>query len=177
MGAYVAAPTLLFGVLEELVAAGADRLTDLAHRAIADGRRVETYQIYDTDEVHGINSPAELQDAADILLKRLFMPKKNTDTTIHFGTGGWRAVIGEGYTLANVRRLSQAIANETARRGLESRGVVIGGDRRFLSEESKIAAAEVFAGNNIPVTLLLDDVPTPWSRSPPPTSGPRTGSS
>jgi len=161
VGAYVAAPALLFGVLEELVAAGAERLTDLAHRAIADGRRVATYQIYDTDEVHGINSPPELQEAADILLKRLFMPKKNTDTTIHFGTGGWRAVIGEGYTLANVRRLSQAIANETTRRGLESRGVVIGGDRRFLSAESKIAAAEVFAGNNIPVTLLPDDVPTP----------------
>jgi len=161
VGAYVAAPALLFGVLAELVAEGADRLTDLAHRAMADGRRVATYQIYDTDEVHGINSPAELQDAADILLKRLFMPKKNTDTTIHFGTGGWRAVIGEGYTLANVRRLSQAIANETSRRGLESRGVVVGGDRRFLSEESKIAAVEVFAGNNIPVTLLPDDVPTP----------------
>ncbi len=161
VGAYVAAPALLFGVLAELVAAGADRLTDLAHRAIDDGRRVATYQIYDTDEVHGINSPAELQDAADILLKRLFMPKKNTDTTIHFGTGGWRAVIGEGYTLANVRRLSQAIANETTRRGLEARGVVVGGDRRFLSEESKVAAAEVFAGNNIPVTLLPDDVPTP----------------
>ncbi|GAA4846256.1 hypothetical protein GCM10023221_25940 [Luteimicrobium xylanilyticum] len=161
VGAYVAAPAFLFEVLDELVAAGADRLTDLAHRTIADGRRVETYQIYDTDEVHGINSPAELQDAADILLKRLFMPKKNTDTTIHFGTGGWRAVIGEGYTLANVRRLSQAIANETTRQGLESRGVVVGGDRRFLSEESKIAAAEVFAGNNIPVTLLPDDVPTP----------------
>ncbi len=38
---------------------------------------------------------------------------------------------------------------------------MIGGDRRFLSRESAIAAAEVFAGNNIAVTLLPDDVPTP----------------
>ncbi len=37
---------------------------------------------------------------------------------------------------------------------------MIGGDRRFLSRESAIAAAEVFAGNNIAVTLLPDDVPT-----------------
>ncbi|PJI93755.1 NTP transferase domain-containing protein [Luteimicrobium subarcticum] len=161
VGAYVAGPALLFGSLERLVASGAGRLTELAHTVIGEGRRVATYQIYDTDEVHGINTPAELGEAADIVLKRLFMPKKNTDTTIHFGTGGWRAVIGEGYTLANVRRLCQAIANETTRQGLESRGVVIGGDRRFLSHESKIAAAEVFAGNNIPVTLLPDDVPTP----------------
>ena len=35
-------------------------------------------------------------------------------------------VIGEGYTLANVRRLCQAIANETVRRGLDGKGVVIG---------------------------------------------------
>ncbi|OJV82496.1 MAG: hypothetical protein BGO37_04910 [Cellulomonas sp. 73-92] len=78
-----------------------------------------------------------------------------------FGTGGWRALIGEGFTLANVRRLCQAIANEAVRQGKEARGVVIGGDRRFLSREAAIAAAEVFAGNNIPVTLLPDDVPTP----------------
>src|SRR5690606_31206596 len=55
----------------------------------------------------------------------------------------------------------QAIANETIRRGLDGRGVVIGGDRRFLSRESAVAAAEVFAGNGIPVRLLPDDVPTP----------------
>ena len=76
-------------------------------------------------------------------------------------TGGWRAVIGEGYTLANVRRLCQAIANETIRAGLDSQPIVVGGDRRFLSRDSAVAAAEVFAGNNIPVVLLPDDVPTP----------------
>ena len=38
---------------------------------------------------------------------------------------------------------------------------MIGGDRRFLSRDSAVAAAEVFAGNNIPVVLLPDDVPTP----------------
>jgi phosphomannomutase len=60
-----------------------------------------------------------------------------------------------------VRRLCQAIANEITRNGLESLGVVIGGDRRFLSAESAQAAAEVFAGNSIDVILLPDDVPTP----------------
>ena len=81
--------------------------------------------------------------AEDIVLKRLFVPRKNTDTKIVFGTGGWRAVIGEGYTLANVRRLCQAIANETIRQELDSQPIVIGGDRRFLSRDSAIAAAEV----------------------------------
>jgi len=161
VGAYVAAPDLLFAELEAMAASGEHRLTELARRVIAKQKSIASYRIYDTDEVRGINTPAELQEAADILLKRLFMPKKNTDTKIVFGTGGWRAIIGEGYTLANVRRLCQAIANETVRKGIDGLGVVIGGDRRFLSRESAIAAAEVFAGNNIPVTLLPDDVPTP----------------
>ncbi|NDO88089.1 NTP transferase domain-containing protein [Cellulosimicrobium composti] len=161
VGAYVAAPRLLFGELERMAADGEHRLTELARRVIGAGKRISSYRIVDVDEVRGINTPDELAQAADIVLKRLFVPKKNTDTKIVFGTGGWRAVIGEGYTLANVRRLCQAIANETIRRGLDGKGVVIGGDRRFLSRESAVAAAEVFAGNNIAVTLLPDDVPTP----------------
>ncbi len=161
VGAYVAAPRLLFGELERMAADGEHRLTELARRVIGAGKRISSYRIVDVDEVRGINTPDELAQAADIVLKRLFVPKKNTDTKIVFGTGGWRAVIGEGYTLANVRRLCQAIGNETIRRGLDGKGVVIGGDRRFLSRESAIAAAEVFAGNNIAVTLLPDDVPTP----------------
>ena len=144
-----------------MAAAGEHRLTDLARRVISSGGRVHSYQIHDPDEIQGINTPGELAVAEDIVLKRLFVPKKNTDTKIVFGTGGWRAVIGEGYTLANVRRLCQAIANETIRRELDSQPIVIGGDRRFLSRDSAIAAAEVFAGNNIPVVLLPDDVPTP----------------
>lgn len=161
VGAYVARPDLLFGELDAMATDGEHRLTELARRIIGRGRSITTYQIYDTSEVRGINTAEQLAQAADIVLARLFRPVKNTDTKIVFGTGGWRAVIGEGYTLANVRRLTQAIANEVTRRGLESHGVVIGGDRRFLSRESAEAAAEVFAGNNIPVTLLRDDVPTP----------------
>ncbi len=161
VGGYVATPGLFLRSLAEMSRAGEHRLTDMARRVIDSGGRVHSYQIHDPDEVQGINTPAELTIAEDIVLKRLFVPRKNTDTKIVFGTGGWRAVIGEGYTLANVRRLCQAIANETIRQGLDSRPVVIGGDRRFLSRDSAVAAAEVFAGNNIPVVLLPDDVPTP----------------
>ncbi|WP_061960326.1 NTP transferase domain-containing protein [Demequina flava] len=161
VGSYVAAPERLFAQIDALAAKGEHRLTEVARQFIQDGSTVVTYRSLDPDEVQGINTPEELQQAADIVLKRLFMPKKDTDTTIKFGTGGWRAVIGEGYTLGNLRRLCQAVANEATRQGIASKGVVIGGDRRFLSRESAEAAAEVFAGNNIPVILLPDDVPTP----------------
>ena len=161
VGAYAAAPSTILAEVDALAGAGEHRLTVAVRRLIDDGAKVVTYKIVDTDEVQGINSRDELDAAADIVLRRLFMPRKNTDTHIVFGTGGWRAVIGEGYTLGNVRKLCQAIANEATRKGIDHLGVVIGGDRRFLSRESAEAAAEVFAGNNIPVTLLPDDVPTP----------------
>lgn len=161
VGSYVAAPAELLRQIDALALLGEHRLTEVARSFLGADASVVTYRIFDTDEVQGINSPEELRQAADIVLKRLFMPKKDTDTTIRFGTGGWRAVIGEGYTLGNLRRLCQAIANEATRQGIDARGVVIGGDRRFLSRQSAEAAAEVFAGNNIPVLLLPDDVPTP----------------
>ena len=78
-----------------------------------------------------------------------------------FGTGGWRAIIGEGFTMHNVRRLCQALANEITRQGQEKRGVMVGYDRRFLSRQAAEAAAEVFAGNNIATILLAEDAPTP----------------
>ena len=70
-------------------------------------------------------------------------------------------MIGEGFTLHNVRRLCQSLANDITRRGLEQRGVLIGYDRRFLSDYAAEAAAEVFAGNNIHTVLLNEDGPTP----------------
>ncbi len=161
VGSYVAEPEVLLQQIDSLAQRGENRLTEVARAFISDGARVITYQTYDPDEVQGINTAEELEAAADIVLKRLFMPQKDTDTTIRFGTGGWRAIIGEGYTLGNLRRLCQAIANEATRQGIDRQGVVVGGDRRFLSRESAEAAAEVFAGNNIPVRLLPEDVPTP----------------
>jgi NDP-sugar pyrophosphorylase family protein len=162
VGAYVIDNALLIPELDVMADTGEHRLTELAQRLIGRGENVASYAIVDTDEVQGINTDAELNAAADIVLKRLFSPAHAIETgEIAFGTGGWRALIGEGFTIHNVRRLSQAVANEIARNNLEPKGVVIGGDRRFLSAESARIAAEVFAGNGIHVILLPEDVPTP----------------
>jgi len=162
VGAYMIDNSILIPKLDEMAATGEHRLTELAEKLIGEGRPVASYSLMDADEVQGINTDAELELAADIVLRRLFAPIHAIETgEISFGTGGWRAKIGEGFTLHNVRRLSQAIANEVTRGGREKMGVVIGGDRRFLSVESVSAAAEVFAGNNIPVSVLVEDVPTP----------------
>jgi phosphomannomutase/choline kinase len=163
-GAYVVRAQAIFSALEKLPASpnGEYRLTDCVHHMIHSGLQVERYQIYDQDEVQGINTCEDLSQAEFILQKRLFRPRREEEQNqVAFGTGGWRAIIGEGFTIHNVRRLSQALANEITRRGQEKRGVLIGFDRRFLSNRAAEAAAEVFAGNNIPVTLLTEDAPTP----------------
>ena len=165
VGAYVVSAVQIWPVLETLPPSPLDgeyRLTDSVHRLIHCGLNVESYQIYDQDEIQGINTREDLDRAEFILQKRLFRPRRQEERNIvTFGTGGWRAVIGEGFTLHNVRRLSQALANDVSRRGLEKRGVLIGYDRRFLSDLAAEASAEVFAGNNIHTILLKEDAPTP----------------
>ncbi len=165
VGAYAVAAGVIFSALARLSPSPGDgdyRLTDCVHELIRSRLRVDSYRLYDQDEVQGINSPADLAHAEFIVQKRLFRPRRQEEQNlVTFGTGGWRAIIGEGFTMQNVRRLSQALANEITRQGHESQGVIIGYDRRFLSRQAAEASAEVFAGNNIPAVLLDEDAPTP----------------
>lgn len=83
--------------------------------------------------------------------------------SIKFGTDGWRAVIAEDFTFANVARVAQATADywkSNPVSGSEQK-VVIGYDRRFLSDEFARCAAEVFAGNDFAVVLTPAPTPTP----------------
>jgi phosphomannomutase len=165
VGAYMVRAEAIFPALKKLPPSPLDgtyRLTDCVHQLIRSGLGVESYQIYDQDEVQGINTAEDLTHAEFILKKRLFRPHRpEEENNVAFGTGGWRAIIGEGFTMHNVRRLAQALANDITRHRQEERGVIIGYDRRFLSDRAAAASAEVFAGNNIPVTLLAEDAPTP----------------
>ncbi len=86
--------------------------------------------------------------------------------SIQFGTDGWRAVISDEFTFANVRRVAQAIADwvqiEAERRSWDGRPlVVVGFDTRFLSDRYAAAVAEVLAGNAIGVLLCRHFAPTP----------------
>jgi phosphomannomutase len=135
--------------------------------------------------------------------------RKEELTPIRFGTDGWRAVIAEGFTFANLERVAQAYANyliqQSDPQSLESQTqsilkqlvevgqiskeesetsmfrnvvlkaageasstaksrtplVIIGYDRRFLSETFAERASEVLAGNGLRVALFDQAVPTP----------------
>ncbi len=80
---------------------------------------------------------------------------------IHFGTGGWRDVIGEGFTRENIEKLAEAMVMKVTAEGVREKGIVIGFDRRFLSAEAAVWLADVFAKRGIRVRLVKDPVPTP----------------
>lgn len=80
---------------------------------------------------------------------------------IKFGTGGWRAVIGEDFTKANIQILAKAMTDKMKAEGVCEKGIVIGYDRRFLSKEAMRWAAEVFAKEGIKAFLINKSSPTP----------------
>ena len=80
---------------------------------------------------------------------------------IKFGTGGWRAVIGDGFTKANIQLLVQGLCDKIIASGVQHKPVIIGYDRRFLSDIGAKWAAEVFCGNSIGVHFIYRNSPTP----------------
>lgn len=80
---------------------------------------------------------------------------------IKFGTDGWRAVIAADYTFANVERVAQAYAEYLTADIRHPKLVVVGFDRRFLSEHFARRAAEVLVANNVSVAVFREAAPTP----------------
>jgi phosphomannomutase len=72
---------------------------------------------------------------------------------ISFGTDGWRGMIAEDYTFANVRRCAQGFASYLTNHGKKGQWVIVGHDKRFDSEYFALAAAEVLCGNGFKVYL------------------------
>ena len=82
-------------------------------------------------------------------------------TPVKFGTDGWRGIIADDFTYANVRTAAAAIANYVLQHEDASKGVCIGFDTRFGSPQFAQVVAEVLAGAGIPVHLAQDVTPTP----------------
>ena len=80
---------------------------------------------------------------------------------IRFGTGGWRAIIGDDFIRENVNRVAQAISEILIEDKLTDKPVMIGYDRRFLSEPGARWLAEVFAANGLDVLMMKRSAPSP----------------
>ncbi|MGC8754486.1 MAG: phosphoglucomutase/phosphomannomutase family protein [Thermosulfidibacteraceae bacterium] len=84
------------------------------------------------------------------------------ETAIKFGTDGWRGIIAKDATFHNYERLTQAVSSFVKSNWPYEKGVFIGYDTRFFSEEFAKVVASVFAGNGIKVALSARSVPTPF---------------
>ena len=79
---------------------------------------------------------------------------------IQFGTGGWRAIIGDGFTRENIQKVAAALGRRMAREGARME-ICIGYDRRFLSREAAIWFSEAIAGEGVKVDFINISPPTP----------------
>ncbi len=79
---------------------------------------------------------------------------------IEFGTGGFRGIIGDTFTRANITLVAQALANIISDEG-SNKPVIIGYDNRFMSDFTATWFAEVLAANNIKSFIYSSSVPTP----------------
>lgn len=82
------------------------------------------------------------------------------DNPIHFGTSGWRGVIAENFTFANVRLAAAGIAHYLLSPAARPR-VIVGYDTRFLSEKFAAVAAEVLRSHGVETRLCSRPDPTP----------------
>lgn len=82
-------------------------------------------------------------------------------TKIKFGTGGWRALIGDDFTKENICRVAQGIVELMKSENKTDKPVIIGYDRRFMSEDAARWVAEVLCANGIKVKTLHRSAPTP----------------
>lgn len=80
---------------------------------------------------------------------------------IKFGTGGWRAVIGYDFVCENIRLVAEGILRLAREQGKLSKPIIIGYDRRFLSDSAAKWVAEVLAEGGIEVWFLNRSAPTP----------------
>ncbi len=70
-------------------------------------------------------------------------------TPIRFGTDGWRAIIARDFTFANVRACAAGVSRLLREQGLAERGLVVGYDTRFASEEFAAEVAQVSTAHGI----------------------------
>src|SRR5207249_7822661 len=80
---------------------------------------------------------------------------------IKFGTSGWRAIVAEEFTFANVRRAVTGIARYVSGQKPSGARVIVGRDPRFLGETFCSIAAEILAAHGITPLVIEDAAPTP----------------
>ncbi len=81
---------------------------------------------------------------------------------IKFGTSGWRAIIADEFTFANVRLVSRAICTYLHSNGVQDgAALVISYDTRFLGEKFAGECVEEVVNNGFRAIFCDQPTPTP----------------
>jgi phosphoglucomutase len=94
--------------------------------------------------------------AARVCRKR----RKQMTTAIKFGTSGWRAIVADEFTVANIRLAVAGIAAYVKTQPAPHR-VLVGRDPRFLGETFVDIAAQVLAAAGVAPIVIPEAAPTP----------------
>ena len=81
--------------------------------------------------------------------------------TIKFGTSGWRAIVAEEFTVANVRKAVTGIARYVAGKKANGARVIVGRDPRYMGERFVSIAAEVLGSFGVQPLMIAEPAPTP----------------
>lgn len=82
-------------------------------------------------------------------------------TTIKFGTSGWRAVVADEFTFANVRRVVTGIARYVLKKKPAGARVIVARDPRYAGETFVELAAEVLSAHGVVPVVVPEPAPTP----------------
>lgn len=80
---------------------------------------------------------------------------------IRFGTSGWRAIIANEFTFANVRLITESICRYLKESHPAARTLIVGNDSRFMGEKFSEVAAEIAARKGFEVLVCTGETPTP----------------
>ncbi len=81
---------------------------------------------------------------------------------IRFGTGGWRAIIGDDFIKYNIQRVALGIGLLAKEEGKTDKPIPVGYDRRFLSQSAVEWITEVLNGMGLKTILMPRSTPTPF---------------
>src|SRR5215467_7061347 len=80
---------------------------------------------------------------------------------IKFGTSGWRGVMADEFTVANIRRAVAGIARYVKSQRAGGMRVIVGRDPRFMGETFSAIATEILASYGITPLVIAEAAPTP----------------
>jgi phosphomannomutase len=89
------------------------------------------------------------------------MSAGNSTHQIKFGTDGWRGIIADDFTFANVCKVTRAIAAYLSTAYTQDRPVLVAYDPRFLADKFARMSAEILADLGWTVKIVDRDCPTP----------------